>query len=337
MKRKQRFRIMQTHTIDMLFYILIALCSIIMVTNIKDFGASWDEPMFYAYAATTPEMYAAGAQGIVFDGYDAFADLKYYGPAYLSIGEAPARGLTLIPALDVFDAWHILNYVTFAMGSICLFWICEKFTDKIPAMLAAVLYFTQPLLLGHGVMNPKDTPFSAFFLISIWMGIRMMDAMPAEDEKEPVPLSTIFAKHYPWKIVLMVVVFVIIADRIGNHFLTRAFISIVMDIISGPETASSAHQIRAASFSRNMNLVTSLFLCLGAGLLLISFLKKGPKFQRSIFWAGVSVGVTSSIRFLGPAAGALVVLTWCLLEKPRKILRPVMGYIGIAAVSMYVT
>jgi len=337
MKRKQLFRYVQAHKIDAVIYAIIALCLILFIVNIKDFGASWDEPMFYHYSSILPEIYIKRAQGIVFDGYDQFADLKYYGPAYLILGEFLARGLNLFPAFDVIDAWHILNYLTFAMGSLCLYWICQKFTDKMPALLAALLYFSQPLLLGHGVINPKDTPFSAFFLLSIWMGLRMIDAMNDEADTQPASLTKNTAKNYKWYVVIVLCTILTIVDRIGNYFLTRPLISSVLRAISGPEYTPGVNHKYAEKLSENINLFNTFFLCLLVILLIYALLKNSTKFQRYIFWAGITFGITLSIRIMGPAAGALVVLMWCLLEKPKKIIIPVIGYICIAVLVMYVT
>jgi len=43
------------------------------------------------------------------------------------------------------------------------------------AFAAAALFASQPLLWGHAFINPKDPPFMAFFLGSVWLGFRMVD------------------------------------------------------------------------------------------------------------------------------------------------------------------
>jgi len=163
-------KLSRVHRIDRFFFLILIICSIPVIANIKDFGASWDEPMLYDYASYLPEIYESGARGIVFDDYDRFYDLKYYGPAYLAAGVFPAGMLAVFPQYDTIDAWHILNFIVFLMGVVCLYWVCQKYAGKPAAMLSAVMYLSQPLLLGHGVLNPKDTPFASFFLLTIALG-----------------------------------------------------------------------------------------------------------------------------------------------------------------------
>jgi len=44
--------------------------------------------------------------------------------------------------------------------------------------MAAALFATQPLLFGHAFINQKDTPFLAFFLISVVVGMHTVDRLP---------------------------------------------------------------------------------------------------------------------------------------------------------------
>jgi hypothetical protein len=354
MAQNRLFQFLRTHKIDTIFYFILILCSIFIIVNIKDFGPSWDEPMFYDYASFLPEIYIKGAQGIVFDGYDQFADLKYYGPAYLILGEFLARGLKLFSIFDVIDAWHILNYLVFVMGTICLYQVCQKFTDELPAMFAAILYFSQPLLLGHGVINPKDTPFASFFLLSIVLGLKMIDSQSDESSPRPTTLSHIIRWFKKWyAIILILITVLILVDRISNNFITTQLLSTVLKQASsmpsafgflnrlffpeGSDYFPSEYNSFVEKMVADINLYNTLFLSLLVVILIFLFLKYSTKFQRSVFWAGITLGVTTSIRVMGPAAGVLVLLMWNLLERPKKKIIPAMGYVLIAILAMYLT
>ena len=348
------FRFFRTQKINTIFYFIVIVCSFFFIVNIKDFGASWDEPMFYDYASFLPEVYKKAAQGIVFDGYDQFADLKYYGPAYLIPGELLARGLKLFSVLDVIDAWHIINYLVFVMGTICLYKVCQKFTDKLPAMFAAILYFSQPLLLGHSVINPKDIPFASFFLLSIALGLKMIDSQSEASSPRPTTLSHIISWFRKWyAIVLIFIAVLILLDRIGNNFIITPLVSSVLKQASSmpsafgflkwllfPERSNyypAVHNSYVEKMVADINLINTLFLSLLVIIMIFLFLKNSTKFQRSVFWAGIALGLTTSIRFLGPAAGALVLLIWIISEKPTRILVPALAYILIAVLTMYHT
>ena len=341
-------RFFQTKKIDKIFYIILIACSILVIVKIKDFGASWDEPLYYDFSAFLPKIYLKAAQGIAFDEYDQFLHLKWYGPAFLVLGEFPARGLDLFPFWDIYDAWHIINYAVFVMGTISLYWICQKFADKLSAMFAALLFFSQPLLLGHGIMNPKDTPFESFFLLAIALGIKMIDAASNVSSRQPFSLSRIIPGVKKWYGRLLIfLAALIILDRVGKNFILLPIISTVVKWAFG---LSNKFLLPQGSYDlpveysnylekiiTNTNLVNTIFLCILVVILLFRFFKYSTKFQRSVFWAGIALGLTTSTRVLGPAAGALVLLIWILQEKPKKILFPAIGYIVITIITIYFT
>lgn len=342
MMQKQKFRISQIHRMDLIFFAILLVSSIIVIAKIKDFGPSWDEPIFYDYASHLPEIYRSGAQGIVFNDYDQFYDLKYYGPAYLVLGGFFARGLELFSFYNIFDAWHIVNYSVFVMGVICLYWLCQKFGDKLAAMLAALLYFLQPLLLGHGVINPKDTPFTAFFLLSISLGLKMIDA--AQDE--PLHQINFLYRNFRWLknwygALLLTNTAVILLDKAGGNFILKALISSTQKIgIFVPEGSGlGANQLNdnIERIFANVNLITTLFIIFFILSLLYSFLKNASKFQRSVFWAGVALGLTTSIRIFGPIAGAMLIFLWVLQQKPVKVVIPAIWYFVVALFTSYFT
>ena len=354
MSQNRQFQFLRTHRIDTIFYFFLILCSIFIIVNIKDFGASWDEPMFYYYSSFLPEIYTKGAQGIVFDGYDQFADLKYYGTAYLVLGEFLARGLKLFSVFDLIDAWHIINYAVFVMGTICLYWICQKFTDKLAAILAALLYFSQPLLLGHGIINPKDTPFASFFLLSMALGLKMIDSQCDKSSPQPIFLTRIIPWFKQWYGRLMIFIMtLILLDRVGKNFIVSPITNTMLKWASSISLASNAFNKRlfhegslnflakqnnyVEKIIADINLINTLLITILVVFLLYFFFKYSTKFQRSVFLAGIALGFTSSIRIMGPAAGIMILLMWILLERPKKIIVPAMGYVLIAILATYLT
>ena len=348
MAKNPIFRFFQTKKIDKIFYIILIACSILVIAKIKDFGVSWDEPLYYDFSAFLPKIYLKAAQGIAFDEYDQFLHLKWYGPAFLVLGEFPARGLDLFPFWDIYDAWHIINYAVFVLGTVSLYWVCQKFADKLAAMFAALLYFSQPLLFGHGIMNPKDTPFASFFILSIALGIKMIDAARDEPSRQPIFLSRIIPGVKKWYGRLLIfIAALIILDRVGKNFILLPIISTVIKWASGLSSKflfpQSSHYlpVEYSSYLEKIititNLVNTIFLCILVVILLFRFIKYSTNFQRSVFWAGIALGLTTSTRVLGPAAGGLILLIWILQEKPKKIFFPAIGYIAITIITVYFT
>ncbi len=339
---------------DTIFCLVLLIASILIIANIRDYGASWDEPLLYDYASLLPDIYNKAARGIIFNEYQWFGDLKYYGTAYFILGEIGMRGLSVLSSLDSYDAWHIMNFLVFVMGTVALYGLCRQFTGKLPAMLAALLYFSQPLLLGHGIMNPKDAPFASFFLLSVALGRKMVDQAGTDSPTTSTFRARILACVNRWygRLIVMFTGLILI-DRIGGNFITYPAVSAVLDwAVSWPPASNylaanffsggagyvaARHASYVAKILANLNLVTALILVGLALTLIFLFLKYSTPFRRSIFWAGMAAGITASIRILGPAAAALILFIWLLQEKPVKMLIPALAYIATAAAAMFLS
>jgi hypothetical protein len=78
--------------------------------------------------------------------------------------------------LRLIEAWHFMNFLSFLVGVFFFYRICSRYMSQGAALGATLLFNTQPLLWGHGWINPKDTPFMAFFLGSVTLGLEMADS-----------------------------------------------------------------------------------------------------------------------------------------------------------------
>ncbi len=144
------------------------------------YGESIDEETYYLYGTKSLRLYRdlfAGkpllAERII--NY-APSNLRFYGPAYLLLGSFAYRLIdSLAGQWDEVDIWHLINFLTFLLGALCLYSICARLASRRAAFLAAALFTTQPLLWGHAFINPKDVPFMVFFLATIAAGIQMSD------------------------------------------------------------------------------------------------------------------------------------------------------------------
>lgn len=162
--------------------ILILANLIVGLLTFQDYGLSWDEPLFYQYAEAVPYAYSIPERlSGNFDLEKAYGpsaeDHKTYGPAYL----LPARAIVdlLDWALPVSrsDLWHLVNFLTFQAGVLLLYGICKRWVMPWAAFAAALLFSTQPVLWGHAWINPKDIPFTVFFLAAMYTGLKMVDRL----------------------------------------------------------------------------------------------------------------------------------------------------------------
>ena len=154
----------------------------------RDYGLSWDEPLFYDYGnalgyAYSPREWFSGNFDLS-NSYGASADdHKTRGPAYLLLARQPVYLLEAI-GIDQASAWHLINFLVFQAGVYFLYRLAGRWMQPYAAASAAALFAWQPLLWGHAFINPKDPPFLIFFLASICLGFEMVDKLTASDRSK---------------------------------------------------------------------------------------------------------------------------------------------------------
>ncbi len=171
---------------------IIALILVGLVTGLftfRDYGFSWDEPLFYGYAdalgyAYTPSNWFSGHFDLNLSYGPSGDDHKTRGPAYLLLAREPVYLLEKLGA-DTASAWHLLNFLAFLLGVYFLYRVCERFVRPWAAFAACALFMFQPLLWGHAFINPKDAPFLVFLTGSVFLGLRMVDRLADSAGRPP--------------------------------------------------------------------------------------------------------------------------------------------------------
>jgi 4-amino-4-deoxy-L-arabinose transferase-like glycosyltransferase len=155
--------------------VLIIIPLIVGLLTFRDYGESWDEASKRAYAeyALDAYQYLLHPRGLPPFGNE----LNYYGPAYFMLAAVASRLIQLlVPAWTAAEAWHLFYFLTFLAGVWILYLLSKRFMSDWAAFGVALLYLTQPLFWGHAFINPKDTPFAAFFMLSLYLGFKMAEA-----------------------------------------------------------------------------------------------------------------------------------------------------------------
>jgi hypothetical protein len=161
---------------------------ILLVANIlvglfvfRNYGYSWDEPLFYDYGdalgyAYSPNEWLSGNFDLERSFGSSGDDHKTRGPAYLLLARGPVYGLEIL-GRDQASAWHLVNFLFFQLGVYFLYHLTLRWMKPPAALAAAALFSWQPLLWGHAFINPKDPPFLVFFLASVCLGFEMVDQL----------------------------------------------------------------------------------------------------------------------------------------------------------------
>ena len=179
--------------------ILLTINLIIGIFTFRDYGYSWDEPLFYEYADAL--QYAYSPSNWVDENFDlqnAFgasaSDHANRGPAYILLARPIVKFFQLFK-IDSASAWHLVNFLTFQLGIYLFYRFASKWMQIGSAFTAAFFFAYQPLLWGHSFINPKDIPFLVFFIGSICFGFEMVDEIiksPLQRERARVRVIKIF-------------------------------------------------------------------------------------------------------------------------------------------------
>jgi hypothetical protein len=143
--------------------------------TVHQYGMSVDETNNQRYAADTLDAYPSFF-GILYEpNYD--SSYEGHGPAFVTLAAIFVRIVQAVfPDAFVPDLWHYAYFITFQLTGLCLFWLTKRWFNSWTAWGILVLFSTQPLLLGHAFINPKDTPFMFFLTLSVLWGFRMVDS-----------------------------------------------------------------------------------------------------------------------------------------------------------------
>ena len=151
---------------------------IIGVFTVHEYGMSVDEPNNVQYAAVTLAAYPSFFGTLYEPDYSPTFD--GHGPAFMAMASIPIRLIErLFPSVFTPDLWHFSYFLTFQLTGLCLYWLTRRWFSQWTARGILVLFSTQPLLLGHAFINPKDTPFMFLFTLSILAGFYLVDYLTA--------------------------------------------------------------------------------------------------------------------------------------------------------------
>ncbi len=326
-------------------FFIIALLIIILVIGLftlTNFGKSWDELQFFKYADHALASYTTwltSAQIIVTGNtYD------NYGPAFVMFTALVARGLHSInPGWLISDLRHFVYFLTFVAGIYAFYVLARRWMSVWAAFAATLLFAAQPVFWGHAFISPKDIPFLSAFLISLVLGLRMANSQPAIHGR--LPRALIWITGF-WVLSLLFIFFT-------PQFLDNGLASLIRNASSESQSfLGGLLRNLSSSFGRTkvdiyvqrvlvaLIWLKLIYLIVSAILIGLLYRKQFPEafklFSWNILSAGIALGLTTSIRILGPLVALLVVIyAW---QKGGKKSGPMLlVYAGISLGVMLVT
>lgn len=373
--------------------------------TVHNYSVSLDEPGNYRYAAYTLDAYPS-VFGIRYQPkYDHSFD--GHGPAFVTIVAVVIKAVQgIFPNVFTPDIWHFSYFVAFQLTGLCLYILTKRWFSKWTAWSMLVLFTTQPLLMGHAFINPKDIPFMFLLTLSIMLGFRLTDSIAAKEPSFSLqgPIATLvdkFREADPVRrqryITYLVLALALVAARIVFSSQIHSLIDQVIAYFYTAPPNSWAGKIFGAAASHASNvpakdyatktirlfrrlgrdvLITGMLFFLAYFSLLLgnitlpAFLRKlwngrhrlaefiirpMKALQNSlkpdplkkwfaeilqalrnpgVIFTGVALGMATSVRAIGPLAGAIVFLY--LFAKVRaKAWAIAIAYFLIAAIVTY--
>jgi hypothetical protein len=176
-------------------FVLLAINILIGLLVFRNYGYSWDEPLFYDYGdalgyAYSPSEWFSGDFDIERSFGTSGDDHKTRGPAYLLLAREPVILLEAL-GLDKASAWHLANFLFFQIGIYFLYRLALRWMSSSAALAASAFFSWQPLLWGHAFINPKDPPFLVCFLASVCLGFEMVDRLSDQSVYGKPKVSTV--------------------------------------------------------------------------------------------------------------------------------------------------
>ncbi|HET6821548.1 MAG TPA: hypothetical protein VFH34_02805 [Anaerolineales bacterium] len=177
-------------------FVLLTINILIGLFVFRNYGYSWDEPLFYDYGdalgyAYSPREWFSGNFDLGRSYGSSGDDHKTRGPAYLLLARGPVYLLEQF-GLDQASAWHLINFLFFQAGVYFLYRLASRWMKPSAAFAASALFSWQPLLWGHAFINPKDPPFLVFFTAAVCLGFEMVDHLADKTINNRPKFSSVF-------------------------------------------------------------------------------------------------------------------------------------------------
>jgi hypothetical protein len=323
--------------------IILVLSLLAGLLTLTHYGESWDDLSLQKYAAKSLDAYRTWPrQGQVKITEE---DLGNYGPSYVMAVALGTRALSAVIPLSLPDLRHLFYLITYLAGIWAFYALGTRWLTRNAAIGATLLFMTQPILWGHAFMNPKDTPFLAFFLLTVYFGFKMADSI------NPLSFDSLTPSAKKTLALLTALWFVSVFPL---FIFTDAFHSILTSLVHAAQSGETniisliASDIRTAAPGIYIQKYFVLFLyaraiyfLLSTSILLYFHYHIHPSREAFILYPSILLsafllGFTTSLRIPGPFAG-LIVVFYALRTKGKQAIPALTAYAIIAIIAMYLT
>jgi hypothetical protein len=331
--------------------IVLVVSLLIGIFTLTDYGESWDDLSLQKYASKSLDAYQTWTQqGVV---QITEKELGNYGPAYVMAIALGTRLLSAVVPLNPPNLRHLFYFITYLAGVWAFYALGTRWLTRNAALGATLLFMTQPILWGHAFINPKDTPFLSFFLLSVLFGFKMVDSIKpiSFDSLTPSAKRTLALLTTLWLVSVFPLFILTDAFHAALTSLVHAARTGGTNIISliASDIQTAAPEIYVQKYFILFLRARAIYFLLFTFLLLYIYHRFYPSHKAFILHAerssfilcsSVLLGFTTSLRILGPFAGLIV--AYYATRNTQKELRTatiftITSYAIIAIITMYLT
>ena len=180
----------QQNKFKLIFWLLSLIIFIVMVSISSDYGITNDEPLHHLHGKLIYNYYFNGdsiaalspidSAGNIVKTFAPIVDENIKGMNFFGgfFDFVVAIGNKLFPGKGEYELRHLINAI---FGFLCILFIgllAKEFAGWKAAILALLFAVLTPRLFGHSFNNPKDIPFAAFYIISIYQIILLLKELP---------------------------------------------------------------------------------------------------------------------------------------------------------------
>jgi hypothetical protein len=274
---------------------------------------------------------------------------------------------------------HYTYFILFEIGVVAFYLIMRRFVGDWMALVATVLFATQPLYFGHAFINPKDTPLMSIFLVTLAAGFSMVEKysnpfqinrIAASQEEENIIncIKTFFRnKLYLTGLNILMLVVILFPGSILSALKmmttglyktpSSSFLGKIFSLIAAEKSSISLeYYLDKLEFLYFRYVIPILWIIVLGQLIFLLFLfisghksvrgmettpppgksskAESLESRRLVILAGFVWGLCMATRFIGFAAGGLVLL-YFLLQAGKRSLVPAAMYTCAAVLTMY--
>jgi tetratricopeptide (TPR) repeat protein len=154
-----------------LFYALIAIYGVVVLTTFSSYGITTDEPLHVAYGEHIAKWY-----GSLFRDHTVFmaSNLWLYGGFF----DVVIYVLKHVVPMDVYELRHLVCGFLGVLGVLGAYRVGALLGGPRAGFLAALFLILTPRYYGHVFNNTKDIPFAVGYLWSLYYLIRCVGVLP---------------------------------------------------------------------------------------------------------------------------------------------------------------